>query len=119
MRQFGPLEALVLLRFRIRSAVGRVAAMLLTVAFGVDLRELVRVIIGEGLRHGLVFTEDTALVGLEFAACVEIDQDGSASTYFLDHVLLRHATIMAFSNVVNVARTSNEGAVGPTATTLR
>ena len=59
-----------------------------TVGIRVDLGELMRVVIGEGLRHRLVFTENTALVGLEFAACIKVDKDGSTSTYFFDHVLL-------------------------------
>ena len=59
-----------------------------TVGIRVDLGELMRVVIGEGLRHRLVFTENTALVGLELAACIEVNEDGSTSTYFFDHVLL-------------------------------
>ena len=120
MRKLCPLKALLLLRFRTRIAVWRVAAVRLsTVGIRVDLGELMRVVIGEGLRHGLVFTENTALVSLEFAACIEVNKDGSTSTYFFDHILLRHAAVMAFSDVVNVFNISNDGAVGPTAATLR
>ena len=120
MRELGPLKALFLLRFSTRSAMWRVTAVRLkTVGIRVDLGELMRVVIGEGLRHGLVFTENTALVGLELAACIEVNKDGSTSTYFFDHVLLRHASVVAFSDVVNVFNISNDGAVGPTATTLR
>ena len=90
-----------------------------TVGIGVDLSKLMRVVIGEGLRHGLIFTKNTALVGLEFAASVEVNKDGSTCTHFFDHVLFRHATVMALTNVVNVFNISNNGAVGPTAATLR
>ena len=90
-----------------------------TVGIRVDLGELMRVVVGEGLRHGLVFTENTALVGLELAACIEVNEDGSTGTHFLDHVLFRHAAVMAFSDVVNVFYISNNGAFRPTAATLR
>lgn len=119
MRKLGPLETLILLRFRIRRAVWRVASVSRTEAIRVDLGELMRVVIGEGLRHGLIFTENTALVGLEFAACIEVNKDGSTGTHFLDHVLFRHAAVMAFSDVVNVFYISNNGAFRPTATTFR
>ena len=50
MRELGPLKALLLLRFITRIAVWRVAAVRLsTVGIRVDLGELMRVVIGEGL----------------------------------------------------------------------
>ena len=50
MRELGPLKALLLLRFITRFAVWRVAAVrLCTVGIRVDLGELMRVVIGEGL----------------------------------------------------------------------
>ena len=77
-----------------------------------------RVIIGKGLRNRLVFTENTAFVGLEFASCIKVNKDGTTRTHFFNHVLLRHTSVMAFSDVVNVFNISYNGTVGPTATAL-
>ena len=77
-----------------------------------------RVIIGKSLGNRLVFTENTAFVGLEFAASIKVNKDGSTRTHFFDHVLLRHTSVMTFSDVVNIFNISNNGTAGPTATTL-